>query len=92
MKAFILSAVAAVALTGVASADIINENTGLLVERRTDARGNSFWVHVRPEQATTTVAVFRSGQQRAVVREDREIVATTRQDQHGRTHVEHRAR
>ena len=91
MKSIILSAAAIAAFTGAAFAGHQSET---VVERRFDAHGNTFFVHVRPQQATTTVALYRHGrglgEAREVRYENRGSVVTRRDDQHGRTKLEYR--
>ena len=87
MKTLTLSLAAIVAFTGAAFADHDSE---WLPERRMNANGGTFFVYVRPQQATTTVAVYRQGRglgnKQVVVREvDRPEVLNVREDAHGRT-------
>ena len=89
MKTLILSAAAIAALTGAAFADHQSET---ILERRFDAHGNTFFVHVRPEQATTPVALYRQGRGMGYARDaryetERQPSVATRDDQHGRTVV-----
>ena len=89
MKTIILSAAAIAAFTGAAFADYQSDT---VLERRFDAHGNTFFVHVRPEQATTTVALYRQGRGVGYARDARYETArqsspVTRDDQHGRAVV-----
>ena len=87
MKALTLSLAATVAFTGAAFAD---HNSEWLPERRMNANGGTYFVYVRPQQATTTVALYRQGRgmgyTREVVREaDRPTVLNVRENAHGQT-------
>ena len=89
MKTIILSIAAVASLSGAAFA---GHHSDTVLERRFDAHGNTFFVHVRPQQATTTVAVYRQGRgvgpgEQVRYAADRPVVAHRRDDQHGRSVV-----
>ena len=92
MKKLICSLGAIVAFAGAAFAD---HDRDTILERRFDAHGNTFFVHVRPSQETTTVALYHRGAGLGDTRfdaqrsESRRVVLNRRDDPHGRTVLEY---